>query len=107
MNFENAPFKLTREYLELMGGPESPAFKMFEDLFIRGFSVLQKNSEAISALVQLFYGSRRKAAGDQVRARLNFASSQQDVVGLIRDSLDNWRTKQYDWYQQRTNGIVM
>ena len=46
MNFENAPFKLTREYLELMGGPESPAFKMFEDLFIRGFSVLQKNSEA-------------------------------------------------------------
>jgi hypothetical protein len=39
--------------------------------------------------------------------RLQFATSHADIVGLIRDSLDNWRTKHYDWFQQKTNNIVM
>jgi phosphatidylinositol 4-kinase len=107
MNFENAPFKLTREYLELMGGPDSPAFKMFEDLFVRGFMLLKKHSDALAALVSLFYGSRRRGAGEALKARLDFATSPGDVLGLIRESVDNWRTKQYDWYQQRTNGLLM
>ena len=53
INFENAPFKLTREYLEVMGGIDSPAFKMFEDLFVRGFYALQKHVEGLSAIVQV------------------------------------------------------
>ena len=24
---------------------------------------------------------------------------------LIQESADNWRTRQYDWYQLKTNGI--
>jgi hypothetical protein len=39
--------------------------------------------------------------------RLMFARTQADVLTLIRESLDNWRTKQYDWYQQRANNILM
>ena len=39
--------------------------------------------------------------------RLMFASTQADVLSLIRESLDNWRTRQYDWYQQRSNNILM
>lgn len=107
MNFENAPFKLTREYLEVMGGVESQAFKMFEDLFVRGFFALQKHSDALAAIVQLFYGDRRKQAADGLRSRLMFATSQADVLSLVRDSFDNWRTKQYDWFQQRSNNILM
>ena len=42
MNFENAPFKLTREYLDVMGGVDSAEFRMFEDLFVRGFFALQR-----------------------------------------------------------------
>ena len=53
INFENAPFKLTREYLEVMGGINSPAFKMFEDLFVRGFYALQKHVEGLGAIVQV------------------------------------------------------
>ena len=90
-----------------MGGPDSPAFKMFEDLFVRGFMLLQKHSDALAALVSLFYGPRRRAAGESLKARLEFAKNPSDVLGLIRESMDNWRTKQYDWYQQRTNGILM
>ena len=53
MNFENAPFKLTREYVDLLGGVDSTAFKTFEDLFVRGFFILQKHQEAICALVEV------------------------------------------------------
>jgi hypothetical protein len=37
--------------------------------------------------------------------RLMFPESHADILALIGDSLDNWRTKQYDWYQERTNNI--
>ena len=107
MNFENAPFKLTREYIDAMGGLESEAFKNFEDLFVRGFFALQKHVDAICTIVQMFYGPRRRNAADALRSRLLFARNQDDVIGLIRESLDSWRTKQYDWFQQRTNGILM
>lgn len=42
-----------------------------------------------------------------MQSRLLFATSQMDVLSLIRESLDNWRTRQYDWYQQRSNNILL
>jgi phosphatidylinositol 4-kinase len=53
INFENAPFKLTREYIEVLGGLDSVAFKTFEDLFVRGFFALQKHVDAICTIVQV------------------------------------------------------
>jgi hypothetical protein len=44
---------LPREYLEVMGGIDSPSFKMFEDLFVRGFYALQKHAEGLSAVVEV------------------------------------------------------
>ena len=32
INFENAPFKLTKEYVDLMGGLESPNYAYFKGL---------------------------------------------------------------------------
>ena len=69
INFENAPFKLTREYVDVLGGIDSAAFKMFEDLFIRGFFALQKHVDAICTIVQMFYGPRRKNSADALRSR--------------------------------------
>ena len=53
INFESAPFKFTREYLEVMGGVDSDAFKMFQDLFLRGFLALQKHIDGITSIVQV------------------------------------------------------
>ena len=107
INFENAPFKLTQEYIDLMGGVDSSTFKMFENLFVRGFLALQKHIDEISAVVDLFYGSKRKNAVEALRSRLGFARTHQDIMSLVRESLDNWRTKQYDWFQQKSNNILM
>lgn len=107
MNFESAPFKLTREYIDLMGGMESDYFREFTRLFVDGFYALRDNVGAMSAIVQAFYGDKRKGAAESLNVRLNFARSSNDVRKLILDSLDNWRTTQYDIYQQHRNNIKM
>lgn len=71
MNFENAPFKLTKEYVELMGGLESMTFKTFEDLLVNGFMALAKHQEEIVAVVDLFYTGKRKSAAESIRNRLS------------------------------------
>lgn len=37
LNFESAPFKLTHEYVELLGGDSSPLFRYYRYLLVRGF----------------------------------------------------------------------
>jgi phosphatidylinositol kinase/protein kinase (PI-3 family) len=53
MNFESAPFKLTREYVDLLGGLQSPLYAMFEELFVKGFTLLQQHVEDIGSLIQV------------------------------------------------------
>lgn len=57
INFESAPFKLTREYVELLGGEHSVAYRKFEELFIQGFKILQSHADRLSALVEVSYVS--------------------------------------------------
>jgi phosphatidylinositol 4-kinase B len=42
MNFERAPFKLTRDYIELMEGEDSDIFHHFKLLFFLGLKFLRK-----------------------------------------------------------------
>lgn len=55
INFESAPFKLTSEYIDIMGGIDSIAFKNFEDLFLRGFLALQKHIDGFTSIAQVKY----------------------------------------------------
>merc|ERR1712100_98591 len=36
-SFERAPFKLTQDYIDVMGGADSPCFAEFKRLFVAGF----------------------------------------------------------------------
>ncbi len=36
VNFEGAPFKFTKEYLDVMGGQDSEYFSYFKTLFVHG-----------------------------------------------------------------------
>ena len=46
MNFETAPFKLTSEYVALMGGVRSATFARFRELVIKGFLAARKHAAA-------------------------------------------------------------
>lgn len=42
ITFETAPFKLTKDFIDVMGGEQSDMFHYFKILFIRGFLVRKK-----------------------------------------------------------------
>lgn len=120
VNFESAPFKLTRELLEVMDsnseGAASELFDYFKVLMIQGFLVCRKHADRILLLVEMmqhsgcpcFKAGARALQALRRRFHLNLTDTQcvEMVLGLIADSLDAWRTRQYDYYQRVLNGIL-
>ena len=120
VNFESAPFKLTRELLEVMDsdpeGTPSEAFDYFKVLIIQGFLAVRRHAERIILLVEMMADSgcpcfkNRNAAVQGVKRRMALGLAEpvlvDTVLGLISDSLDAWSTRQYDMYQKVLNGIL-
>lgn len=53
MNFEASSFKLTAEFIDIMGGQRSQALRQFKALMIKGFIALRKNAEKIISFVEM------------------------------------------------------
>lgn len=120
VNFESAPFKLTRELLEVMDsdaeGVPSEFFDYFKVLCIQGFLTCRKHAERIILLVEMlqdsgfpcFKGGQRTIQNLRKRFHLSLPEEQcvSLVLSLISSSLDAWRTRQYDYYQRVLNGIL-
>jgi len=53
MGFEAAPFKLTQEYIDVLGGLGAPAFDSFKELCKSAFQALRKDAEKIVMLVDV------------------------------------------------------
>ncbi|KFM29056.1 Phosphatidylinositol 4-kinase beta 1 [Auxenochlorella protothecoides] len=120
VNFESVPFKLTRELLEVMdsgpSGQASELFDYFKVLMIQGFLAVRRHADRILLLVEMMSSSAcpcfksRAAAVGGLRKRFALALPEpalvEMVLGLISDSLDAWRTRQYDYYQRVLNGVL-
>ncbi|XP_024378951.1 phosphatidylinositol 4-kinase beta 1 isoform X2 [Physcomitrium patens] len=120
VNFESAPFKLTRELLEVMDsdaeGTASEFYDYFKVLCIQGFLTCRKHAERIILLVEMmqdsgcpcFKGGPRTVQNLRKRFHLSLTEEQcvSSVLELIAKSLDAWRTRQYDYYQKVLNGIL-
>lgn len=53
LGFEMAPFKLPQDYIDILGGFDSPRFAEFRALFKRCFRDARKHAERIITLVEL------------------------------------------------------
>lgn len=118
MAFEQAPFKLTAEFVELMGGPRSSSFRRFRSLCVRVFLVARKYRHRFILLVEMmlngnehlpcFAGDARgtvERLAERFQPDLDINSCEDFVHALIDASLDNWRTKWYDKYQRWCVGV--
>lgn len=118
-NFERAPFKLTDEFVELMGGPHSSTFRYFRSLCIRAYLALRHNMDQIVLLVEMMlvgnadlpcFAGGKKTVIEGLRARLKpgarTGACQVFVNQLIDQSINNWRTRWYDKYQRACLGIL-
>jgi len=119
MGFERAPFKLTHEFVELMGGARSELFRRYRTLCVRAFLEVRKHADRVLLLVEMVMSGNDAlpcfAGGyDRVihglRERLHLGASSRACVGivhrLIDESVGNWRTRWYDKYQRCCVGIL-
>ena len=119
LNFEAAPFKLTAEFVEVMGGARSASFQRFRRLTARAFLEVRKRREEIILLVEMVsVGNgdlpcfRKKPAMAIAALRERFRPdlvNDGDVVRfveeLISHSLGNATTYWYDRYQMSCVGV--
>lgn len=117
INMESAPFKLTTEMIDLMGGYDGEMYNYFQVLVYQGFLVLRKYAGELGLLIEMmlpcedlpcFYDPVKSIKEFKGRFLLEMNDDEcLDVVKeLIRSAAENWRTDQYDVYQWITNGIL-
>jgi hypothetical protein len=105
MGFEAAPFKLTQDYVDVLGGLTSPAFDEFKALCKQAFQALRKEAERLIMLVDLMSKQSKmdcfKAGAANVtnslRARLMLHLSREEaetfVDELIAKSAGSYYTR--------------
>ena len=119
IGFESAPFKLTREWVEVMGGTRSPWFGYFKLLVVRGLLEARRHQEKLLLSVRATYDGvggqlpcfrAGEAAIDAMRARFQNQMTTQQFAkfagNLVHESFDHWRTRTYDAYQRCCVGIA-
>ena len=118
IGFESAPFKLTAEFIEVLGGPHSPLFSTFRKLCVRAFLAVRKHRERIILLIQMmlagnehlpcFIGGARTVMSS-LRTRFYEQGDDRACVSfvhrLIDSAMDDWRTRWYDAYQSIAQGV--
>lgn len=105
MGFEAAPFKLTQEYVDVLGGLTSPAFEEFKALCKRAFQALRKEAERLIMLVDLMskqskmdcFKAGAASVTNSLRARLMLHLSKEEaetfVDELIAKSVGSYYTR--------------
>lgn len=114
LHFENAPFKLTTEYMEILEGPN---YLFFSQLFIKGFLAIRANWQAFLSFIwvyitlnsdlECFADKTKLMEALQERLMLDIDDSHIEtyVDDLITQSKNSWRTSFYDSYQKFCVGI--
>jgi phosphatidylinositol 4-kinase len=120
IKFETAPFKLSKDMIDVMGGVTGKNFEEFKKLMKKGFAAVNKHRHKISILVEMMWCGHGKNldcfekgqdAINELKARLNPKENLKKneisniVDDLINQSAENWRTKWYDIFQAHSNGI--
>ncbi|KAF1745785.1 hypothetical protein GCK72_022232 [Caenorhabditis remanei] len=116
LGFETAPFKLTTEIIDVMGGIDSDMFLYFKSLLLRGLMAARKHHRRIVSLAEIMSSGSKmqcfRAGAETVRAleaRFHVSSTdeqlQQLVDTLVEGSRDSYTTRFYDSFQYYTNGI--
>ncbi|XP_013138968.1 PREDICTED: phosphatidylinositol 4-kinase beta isoform X1 [Papilio polytes] len=116
LGFESSPFKLTREFVEVMDGEDSDMFSYFKILMLRGLLAARKHCDQLIHLVEIMRMGgqlsclRSSSAVSSFRARFHLGRTEQQLQALVdrlvRDALRSLSTRLYDNYQYYTNGIL-
>ncbi|KAI1131641.1 phosphatidylinositol 3 [Nemania abortiva] len=118
VGFEAAPFKLTQEYVDVLGGVGSSDFEDYKTLCKQAFQALRRSADNIIDLVSMMgrdskmpcysAGIAQTTAALRQRFQLHLSADEAESfveTDLIAKSLGSYYTRLYDTFQYRTQGI--
>ncbi|KAH8686798.1 kinase-like domain-containing protein [Ilyonectria robusta] len=118
VGFEAAPFKLTHEYVDVLGGLGSPDYEDYKRLCKHAFQALRRSADNIIDLVAMMGHDSKMpcfAVGvaqvtNTLRQRFQLHLSADEAeqfveTDLIAKSFGSYYTRLYDTFQYRTQGI--
>ncbi|ODV96209.1 hypothetical protein PACTADRAFT_85014 [Pachysolen tannophilus NRRL Y-2460] len=114
VKFEQSPFKLTREMIDVLGGGrDTQAFRWFEELCVKGFLAARPYMEIIVRCTIPMLDSGlpcfKPSTIKNLRSRFIPNKSEKEAARhmkrLINKSYESLATKGYDEFQRLTNGI--
>jgi len=102
VGFEAAPFKLTHEFVDVLGGPSSPDFEQYKSLCKEAFVALRKSAEGVLSVVEMMGRESKMACfgangavvvgkgqegyvTGQLRGRFVLQLSEKEVGGFVED----------------------
>nr|CAB3264848.1 phosphatidylinositol 4-kinase beta-like [Phallusia mammillata] len=116
LGFESSPFKLTKEFVEVMGGLEGDMFEYYKILMLQGLVSARKHMDRIVQLVDIMSAgpslaclhgvSTVRALRDRFHLSLTENQLHEEVENMVEGSMRSWTTKLYDNFQYLTNGIL-
>ncbi|KAL3188060.1 hypothetical protein MRX96_004288 [Rhipicephalus microplus] len=118
LGFESSPFKLTQEFVDVMGGLDSNMFNYFKVLILQGLVAARKHHERIITLVEILQSNARlpcfqwhgASAVRALRERFHMGCTEERlqmlVDSLVESSMHSLTTRLYDNFQYFTNGIL-
>ncbi|CZR61638.1 related to phosphatidylinositol 4-kinase [Phialocephala subalpina] len=118
VGFEAAPFKLTQDYVDVLGGVGSPDFEQYKKLCKQAFQALRRSADNLTDLVSMMgreskmpcfsYGVQTAVNSLRQRFQLQLSADEAESfveTDLIGKSLGSYYTRLYDTFQYRTQGI--
>ncbi|XP_046630632.1 phosphatidylinositol 4-kinase beta-like [Daphnia pulicaria] len=117
LGFENSPFKLTQEFVDVMGGQGSDMFEYFKILMLQGLVAARKHSDKIVSLVEIMRSGSQlpcfkagAATVSALKSRFHLGLTEEElqlkVDHMVETSMHSLTTRLYDGFQYFTNGIL-
>jgi hypothetical protein len=114
VNFEAAPFKLTQEFIDVMGGTKSSSYKYYKYLMQKGYRKLRKRHYKLTMLVDIVASTTdlpcltdRTTAELESRFNLYMSKKQSNkfISSQIKEAMRSTTTRTYDFFNQKRFGI--
>lgn len=90
VGFEAAPFKLTQDYVEVLGGINSPGFEGFKALCKEAFQALRKSAENIIMVVEVMSKESKMACFTSGAAATVSSLRQRFMLHLSREEAETF-----------------
>ncbi|KAL0985306.1 hypothetical protein UPYG_G00155270 [Umbra pygmaea] len=116
LGFETSAFKLTSEFVDVMGGLGGDMFNYYKMLMLQGLIAARKHMDKVIQIVEImqqgsqlpcFHGSSTiRSLKERFHMSLTEEQLQVLVEQMVDGSMRSLTTKLYDGFQYLTNGIM-